>query len=426
MSTPQKEKIKENMLIFVCFCDKIKMKFHPERKNDIMKAVLKILKILGVFFACLLAISVIWYLIEYGRSPEGEVNSVIDYVLYLIGYGDLQLKDHYSLTLFSIISLFTLTLMSSVFTVNLFELRSKARLRPLIEISEAKCGYEAHASIRTIGKDIYDVTAVLIAKIGDDLYSENIYLPFIPKKNTQKIKLSFDVGSPLYRYMRATLEGKREVTPLIITLTYTDIESGQEYKSCAKFTYSREGGDFGYSHKELLAELIDGYIMRESFAIDLSKAIAINDSDIDLSIEKSNGMSKITDVMRADVHMNSQSSYEPDSFVMACLNDFGENDWRKYADLGCHLDFDYQINGNMTVTLELKYGSNLKVYRQSLYPDEAHGHFSLDLNSDSVSYDDLSNVREICFTVFYKEMKNETHKGEFIINNCTLRIPPKA
>ncbi len=392
-----------------------------------MKAVLKILKILGVFFACLFGVSLIWYFIEAGHSMGGGANSVIDYVLYLIGYGDLQIEDHYSLTLFSIISLFTLTLLSSVFTVNLFELRSKAKLLPTILISESDSLYEAHASIKTIGKDIYDVTATLIAKIGDEIYSENIYLPFVSKKSIQKIKLSFEVGSPLYKYMRASLEGKGELTPLIITLTYTDIESGQEYKSCAKFTYSKEVGNFVYSHKELHIDLIDNYLLKESFAIDLSKAIAINDSDIDLSFEKTNGMSKITDVMHADVHMTGRTSYEPDSFVMACLNDFGDNDWCKYADLGCHLDFDYQIKGNMTVTLELKYGdANLKVYRQRLQQHNSKNAFSLDLNSDAVNYDSLANVRELCFTVFYEDNDPQSHSGEFLIKNCTLRIPTQA
>ena len=381
-----------------------------------MKAVLRILKILGVFFACLFAISLVWYFIESVNSSGNEANSVIDYVLYLIGYGDLDMDDHYSLTVFSIISLFTLTLMSSVFTVSLFELRSKARLLPMIKISEENGEYTACAEIKTIGKDIYDVTAVLIAKIGEEIHSENLYFPYVPKKSVQRIKLSFDVGSPLYKYMRSSLEGNNETAPLIITLAYTDIEGGQEYKSCAKFNYSRENGDFGYSHKELHDILIDDYLLREEFPVDITKANAINDEDISISFEKANAM-------RAVVDMTSHKDYELKSFVMACLSDFEDNDWRKFADLGYHLDLEYQVKGRMTVTLEFKYGDkNLKVYRQSLHPEGEFKHFSLALNSEVVNYEELSNIRELCFTVFYEDTDLEAHSGEFVIQNCALRL----
>lgn len=387
-----------------------------------MKAVVKILKIVGVFFACLLGVSLIWYLIEMINSKGEGADSIIDYVLYLIGYGDVNVANHYSLTFFSIISLFTLTLMSSVFTVNLFELRSKARILPTILISEGTSDYESYATIKTIGKDIYDITAVLIAKVGDDIYSEQIYVPFVPKKSTQKIKLSFDIGSPLYKYMRASLEGTTDLTPLIITLTYTDIEGGQEYKSCTKFNYSNDKKDFAYSHKELPL-YIDDYLLCEEFCFDLSKIRAINDEDITINFDKTNCMQKGVNEMHASVNMTSRRDYEPKSFVMACLGDFDETDWRKYADLGYHLDLEYQVSDGITVTLELKYGDkNLKVYRQSLHHEGREKHFTLDLNSPVISYDALANVREICFTVFYEDTDEHTHCGEFGVKNCALRL----
>ena len=200
-----------------------------------MKAILRILKIILTFFACLFAISLIWYIFESQKINSAEKIPFIDFVLYLIGYGDLDIYDHYSQTVFSVISLFTLTLMSSVFTVSLFEIRSKARLLPNINITETNGIYTAEANLKTSGKDIYDVTATMIVKTDDDLLSEEIYIPFVARKSTQKIPLSFEVGSPLYKYMRAVLENKARETPIIITLSYTDIDSGQEYKSCGKF-----------------------------------------------------------------------------------------------------------------------------------------------------------------------------------------------
>ena len=386
-----------------------------------MKNLIKLAKIIGVFFVSLFIISFIWYHVDLAMYPDlRDKTPFIDYILYIIGYGDLSVEDHYLQTGFSIIALFTTTLLSSVFTVSLFELRSKAKLLPMIGIScKDDSEYFAHARIKTIGKDIYDVTAVLIAKVGDEIYSENIYLPFVPKKTVQKIKLSFDVGSPLYKYMRASLEGKDEITPLIITLSYTDIESGQEYKSCAKFNYSRESRDFGYSRKDLWLDIED-YLLSREFALDLSEAKAINDEDITLSFEKNNGIQKNANLMRATVDMTSRTDYEPKSFVMACLRSPLGGDWSKYSDLGCCLTFDYLVSGGITPTLELKYGD--KVYTATLFGSEGEKHFSLPLKSVDADAKNLSQVRELCFTVFYENTDREAPRGSFVIKNCSLNI----
>lgn len=383
-----------------------------------MKAILRILKIILTFFACLFAISLIWYIFESQKINSAEKIPFIDFVLYLIGYGDLDIYDHYSQTVFSVISLFTLTLMSSVFTVSLFEIRSKARLLPNINITETNGIYTAEANLKTSGKDIYDVTATMIVKTDDDLLSEEIYIPFVARKSTQKIPLSFEVGSPLYKYMRAVLENKDSETPIIITLSYTDIESGQEYKSCGKFIYGGEKENFTYSHKELAPDVKD-YLVNKVVDLSLVTAEPINSEDIKLTFTKG-GLGRFD--MNAAVNMTTHQSYEPGSFVMACINDLPDTDWRKYADIGYALTFDYYVKGNMTVTMELKYGEgNTKVFRDKLRPSAKDQHYCLDLKSEKLNYESLANVRELCFTVFYKDTDPTSHKGNFTIKNCTLR-----
>ena len=383
-----------------------------------MKAILRILKIILTFFACLFAISLIWYIFESQKINSAEKIPFIDFVLYLIGYGDLDIYDHYSQTVFSVISLFTLTLMSSVFTVSLFEIRSKARLLPNINITETNGIYTAEANLKTSGKDIYDVTATMIVKTDDDLLSEEIYIPFVARKSTQKIPLSFEVGSPLYKYMRAVLENKASETPIIITLSYTDIESGQEYKSCGKFIYGGEKENFTYSHKELAPDVKD-YLVNKVVDLSLVTAEPINSEDIKLTFTKG-GLGRFD--MNAAVSMTTHQSYEPGSFVMACINDLPDTDWRKYADIGYALTFDYYVKGNMTVTMELKYGEgNTKVFRDKLRPSAKDQHYCLDLKSEKLNYESLANVRELCFTVFFKDTDPTSHKGNFTIKNCTLR-----
>lgn len=383
-----------------------------------MKAILRILKIILTFFVCLFAISLIWYIFESQKIDSAEKIPFIDFVLYLIGYGDLDIYDHYSQTVFSVISLFTLTLMSSVFTVSLFEIRSKARLLPNINITETNGIYTAEANLKTSGKDIYDVTATMIVKTDDDLLSEEIYIPFVARKSTQKIPLSFEVGSPLYKYMRAVLENKASETPIIITLSYTDIESGQEYKSCGKFIYGGEKENFTYSHKELAPDVKD-YLVNKVVDLNLVTAEPINSEDIKLTFTKG-GLGRFD--MNAAVSMTTHQSYEPGNFVMACINDLPDTDWRKYADIGYALTFDYYVKGNMTVTMELKYGEgNTKVFRDKLRPSAKDQHYCLDLKSEKLNYESLANVRELCFTVFYKDTDPTSHKGNFTIKNCTLR-----
>lgn len=362
-----------------------------------MKAILRILKIILTFFACLFAISLIWYIFESQKINSAEKIPFIDFVLYLIGYGDLDIYDHYSQTVFSVISLFTLTLMSSVFTVSLFEIRSKARLLPNINITETNGIYTAEANLKTSGKDIYDVTATMIVKTDNDLLSEEIYIPFVARKSTQKIPLSFEVGSPLYKYMRAVLENKASETPIIITLSYIDMDSGQEYKSCGKFIYGGEKENFTYSHKELAPDVKD-YLVNKVINLNLVMAESINSEDIKLTFTKG-GLGRFD--MNAAVSMTTHQSYDPGSFVMACINDLPDTDWRKYADIGYALTFDYYVKGNMTVTMELKYGEgNTKVFRDKLRPSAKDQHYCLDLKSEKLNYESLANVRELCFTVF--------------------------
>ena len=100
-----------------------------------MNALWKILKIILVFFLALGIIGLIWYAIELAILGKDEAAvPFVDFVLYLLGFGDINSKDHYLQTAFSTLGLFAVTLLSSVFTVNLFDLRSKVKISPKIII----------------------------------------------------------------------------------------------------------------------------------------------------------------------------------------------------------------------------------------------------------------------------------------------------
>ncbi|MBR6005273.1 MAG: hypothetical protein IK063_03490, partial [Clostridia bacterium] len=92
-----------------------------------------------------------------------------------------------------------------------------------------------------------------------------------------------------------------------------------------------------------------------------------------------------------------------------------------FYDLNCALKFDYKITGDMAVTLEFKCGNDngIKKTCKLLSSDEFETYsFSLkDLNRD-----DLALVREICFTVFYRDVDAKNPIGSFVIKNCVLEV----
>ena len=144
--------------------------------KEVLKAVWRILRILLVFFLFLGMIALAWYAIEAATAGKGEsAVPFVDFILYLLGFGDVDSKDHYLQTVFSTLGLFAVTLLSSVFTVSLFDLRSKVRISPKLIV---KSKNRACLQLNTAGKDVYKLTATLIAKCGQDITTEAELFPF--------------------------------------------------------------------------------------------------------------------------------------------------------------------------------------------------------------------------------------------------------
>ena len=204
-----------------------------------MKNIWKILKIIILFFVSLFVISFIWYNIEIALHSNENANiPFIDYVMYLIGYGEIDICNHYSKTAFSAIGLFCVTLLSSVFTVNLFELRNKAKISPALKIRKTLSGQLIpYVEIKTAGRNVFDIKATLITKIDDCVSEEEKYIPFFSKKSLNTVKFSIGQGSVLYKYLRSALKGVSDNLTLILKLSYTDIENAQEYAVCKRFCY---------------------------------------------------------------------------------------------------------------------------------------------------------------------------------------------
>lgn len=391
-----------------------------------MKAIWKIVKIILVFFLSLVMIALAWYTVETLGKDETPV-PFIDFVLYLLGFGDLDGKDHYLQTVFSTLGLFAVTLLSSVFTVNLFDLRSKVKICPKIII---KSKNRALLKFNTTEKDVYNLTATLISKCGHDVTTEEQIFPFVAKKTPQEIYFDIVPGTPIYKYLRAAFL-KSDLEPqLILTISYTDVESGQDYSMAQKYQYAVEKNqdiifcdDGSKMHNPILEKAIRDRIEANTFFINLASIWPCEAEDIDIfyGYQENEVVYSQKEAFSANVHMNSNRTYEPGTFTMAVTSDLLGNDWSIYYDLGCALKFDYKIEDDIAVTLELKYGTgDIIKYDQRLHSTNEFKTFMLSLQK--LNREDLKNMKELCFTVFYRDVNSDAPIGNFVIKSCALEV----
>jgi len=415
-----------------------------------MKAVGRIIKIVFVFLVSLAVISFIWYKIET-NNPNNSSDAIpfIDYVLYLLGYGEVNIENHYSKTFFSVLSLFVLTLLSSVFTVNLFELKAKVKVSSNLLIwNKQNVHHFASTVVESNGKDIYNMKITLILSDGNKVKTEEKYIPFIPKKSSRVIDFKIAPGTVCYEYLRNNLKGSASLPVLLATVTYTDIDSGQEYTICKKYAMNK-GIVFApntstiddYSNVSCRAfnkinvadieneNLTKAYINNNTFKIDLKQAKPINAKDIDLSFgysfDKPEKIFFSADkAFSADVHINSRSDYAFEDFTMICISRPLDGNWSAYYDLGCCLTFDCMVEGDMLLTMEFKYfdskTNTLNNFTQNFSNKNGFEKYTLDLRK--FKREDLCNVHELCFTVFYKNVNPENPTGKFTIINCMLEV----
>jgi len=164
------------------------------------------------------------------------------------------------------------------------------------------------------------------------------------------------------------------------------------------------------------AKNLRGYIEENIFEIDLEKANPINSDEIDL-IHKVNHQKQKSVV--ANIHFDPAKTYRSDDFAMLCITSPFGNDWTKYYDLNCAFNFEINVSKGMCVVLELKNTKGDSIISPEPVFD---GKSSYSFKMKACRKEEWKNVREICFTVFYGNMKNKTLKGSFELSKCCLEI----
>lgn len=414
-----------------------------------MKKIYRILKITGVFFAFLLSVSYIWFLIESAISPEINNVAYMDYLLYLLGYGELDIPDLFGKSFFSIIGLLSLTLLSSVFTVSLFDWRSKLILSDRIVVWDKNpTTHLASALLRCKQRDIYNIRINLIVHCEKDTYSEEYYIPLIPKNTSHFVDFEIAPGTALYKYLRLFLRTNNTKPVVIITATYTDISNAEEYTICQKYQYSDNDKDSNIvftnssslrgNYYQISQKVFDAislaqsneyanemklYVENNTFGIDLMQAKEINSENIKIDYGSTVEDGTIISAERAfnaKVSFKKDKEYEPCDFGMICIKNPLGAAWQKYYDLNCSLEFKMKTSHDMSVTLELKRSDGYKVIDTELKGTGEYENYSFDLSQYPREF--FETVTELCFTAFYKDVKSEDLKGCFSVMDCELVV----
>lgn len=404
-----------------------------------MKKAIKLIKIIGIFLISLFLITFIWYLIERA-SGSNSANSFAEFLMYLLGYGEVKSKFVLSKTVFTVIGLLSVTLLSSAFTVSLFDLRRKLKIFPDIIITKSEANsFRYTIAMASNRKDIYNIRLRLMCDTEDEVYYEDFFVPYLSKSS--KIKLIIqDVlpGTVVYDYLRAAVAKNDDSACLLLVASYIDMGNGQEYTICNRYRYEEEKFIFVRSESEnILCNYTDlsdnlikkieqtsdeemkacaeSFLRNDSFAADLSQITTICSEDIDVKKEGR----KFT----ADLHMNGRKEYKPDDFCMVCIPKPFGGDWSIYRRLSGSLEFDYSVSENTSILVEIKGEHKIKLpYTDhlELKPTNGTEHFSFDFSG--YEQNQLKNIEEICFTAFYKNTCNNTHSGSFMISDLNVKI----
>lgn len=404
-----------------------------------MNKATKLIKIIGIFLISLFIITFIWYFIERATGSN-SADSFAEFLMYLLGYGEVKSKFILSKTVFTVIGLLSVTLLSSVFTVSLFDLRRKLKISPDIIIAENEANSFSYTiAMASNRKDIYNIQLRLICDTDDEVCYEDFFVPYLSKSS--KIKLiNKDVlpGTVIYDYLRAAIAKNNNSACLLLVASYIDMGNGQEYTICNRYRYDEE--KFIFVHREsenILCDYTDlsdnlikkieqtsdeeikaragSFIRNDSFSADLSQIATICSEDIDVTKEGGN--------FTADFHMNSREEYKPDDFCMLCLPKPFGGDWSIYRKLGGSLEFDYRVSEGTSILVEIKGEHKIKLpYTDhlELKPTKGTEHFSFDFSG--YEQNQLKNIEEICFTVFYKNTSKNTHSGSFMISDLNVKI----
>lgn len=370
--------------------------------------------VVGVMFFIFifLSLTLIGYFVEVKLLGE-SIYSYMDYLLYLLGYGDIGDSDIWFRLFFSVASLIALSLLSSACTVTWLESRRILSLGEQIIIRETEeGGFVAAVRLKSKKRDVYGAKIALIINASDKAYSEETDVVYIPKNDVAEAVFEIGLNSVVYKYFRQVFAQGATGAELVVTAAYSDIVSGESFSACRKYTCGDPSGFAFLSQEERdSTERFRAFVLQDCFPIDLSEAEVLDSTH--------NLRSAYAEMGCFPIAFHREKEYKNGDFQMLFVPIPEVSEWGVYHDMGCKLTITLGITEDICVAVEIKRtdGSILKVKgNRCLTREQA----SLSVDLADYKRSTWENIKELCFTVFYENVSTPDKCGTVVIEKCAF------
>lgn len=376
--------------------------------------------IFGCFVLAFILATCIGYFVEVKWLNDLEY-TYNDYLLYLLGYGDLENVNAVFKLVFSISSLTILTLLSSACTVTWLESKRNLVLGNHIVISKNDDNmFLASLKLKSRKRDVFGAKVSAIVNVNGKAYSENTEIAYIPKNKYATAIFEINLNSVIYKHFHESFNKNPDVTELVITVTYSDIISGAEYTVCEKFSCT-ETLNFIFcdnltattSSNSIETEFYK-FISQQKFDIDFEEAVRI-DSKLPDRI-------KIDRYGRFNVNFNTRVDYTDGDFQMLFIPIPEVSNWGVYHDMKCTFQIELLIADDMDITVEIKKsnGSILPIHSTTKL---SKGMSKLTVDLSEYRRDTWEDIRQLCLTVFKRDVRTPNKEAQFFVKECGFVLP---
>ncbi len=378
------------------------------------------IKKFGMIFSILVALflftTLLGYVIEIKFFGDSAY-SYVEYLLYLLGYGSLDDVNVWFRLFFSIGSLLALTLFSSACTVTWLESRRVLRSDNRIVISKNEDGdFIAKLRLSSKKRDIYGAEVSLVINVNGKSFSETTELAYIPKNRSAYAEFPIELNSVIYNHFNQSYKNNPTSSDLVAAITYSDMISGTEFTVFEKFS-CKNPSDFVFENdteENTLEKEFGAFVDSTKFDVDLSRAEILDSRRPDREPYKKSGC--------FDICFNSDIEYNDCDFQMLFVPIPEVSEWGVYHDMRCNMSIKLSIPKDTVVEVQIKKtdGSIISCGESNrLTSDEP----SLIIELSRYKRGTWENIKELCFTAFYKDVNTPDKSARVLIEDCSFELP---
>lgn len=384
--------------------------------GKIKKTVITFLILVATF----MLITFIGYIIEVEILNDLGY-SYLDYLIYLLGYGSIDDSNVWFKVVFSISSLFLLALFSSACTVTWLESRRTIKVDNSIFIEKDSNGdYIANVCLKSKSQSIYGAKVTVIINIGNESFSEETEIAYIPQRSFRYAKFKIGLNSVFYKHFKEILENRPDGAEIVAAITYSDVLSGEEYRLFKKYTHSTDASKhpdfiFIYEHcnSSSLKSEFEEFIMCKKFDVSLKNAQIVDSKSPErYSPEQRNIF---------NVEFPTDNEYSNGDFKMLCVPIDINDDWVTYYEMKSTLKIELEDINDIDVLVEIKKDDG-RVVNITEKTKLSSDNTLLEIDLTKYRKHTWENMKEICFTVFYSNVRDESKIANFTIKECAFHI----